>query len=150
MFSIYQVLLTFIFIAAIAYVHRRYWSIPDMPQATLSHSICGNAPYFHADSIKYLLEQRAIYGDHVWVDLTVFRVAFFFSPEAVNAVMGAIEASGASLYKATNYFFGDSFMKSILLEVLLMAALDMSGGWASHVPIICSFVNSINTLNIWA
>src|SRR5436190_1798615 len=111
MISVGEWLLLSVLVAALSYLYRRHRSRPDMPQATPKHPLWGNAPYFRRDPIKYLLDQRARHGDHFLVDLTVFRVAFFVSPEAVNAVMGAKEMSGTSLYKATNYFFSDSFMK---------------------------------------
>lgn len=81
-------------------------SIPSIPNATPNLPFIGNSIFFGIDPVKFLLAQRARFGDVFLVNLCIIRIVFFLGPAGTNAILKGTERSGISFWEAVRFIFG--------------------------------------------
>jgi sterol 14alpha-demethylase len=90
------------------------FSLPDIPNATPSLPLIGNALYYGLDPVGFLKQQRAKHGDVVLVDLALIKVVFFLGADGTNAILKGTEKGGISFWAALRFLFGGIVNKSLL------------------------------------
>jgi len=100
-------LLLSLFLLPLLYFILKPSSLPNIPHATPSLPLIGNAIFYGLNPVGFLTQQRAQHGDIVLVNLGLIKVVFFLGPEGVNAILKGTEKAGISFWDALTILLGD-------------------------------------------
>jgi sterol 14alpha-demethylase len=98
-------------IIPILYYLLKPYSVESIPNATPTFPLIGNAISYGLDPVRYLILQRARYGDIFLVNLGVFKVVFFLGPDGTNAIFKGTDQSGISFLAAMIFVIGPPLEK---------------------------------------